>query len=155
VRFGRYGKFIACNNFPNCKYTEKTAEEKKVETENSGEVCPECCAPMVVKRGKYGAFLGCSKYPDCKGIKKITSDKTTGVKCPKCEKGLPAGASAKAGEILERRSRKGRLFYGCSAYPKCDFSLWNRPTGKTCPKCGSLMVYGMKGEEKCSSKECK
>lgn len=59
VRFGRYGKFIACNNFPNCKYTEKTAEEKKVETENSGEVCPECGAPMVVKRGKYGAFLGC------------------------------------------------------------------------------------------------
>ena len=145
VRFGRFGKFIACNNFPKCKYTEKTTEEKKVEDENSGEVCPECGAPMVVKRGKYGAFLGCSKYPDCKGIKKITSDKTTGVKCPKCQNG----------EILERRSRKGRLFYGCSAYPKCDFSLWNRPTGKTCEKCGSLMVYQMKGEEKCSNKECK
>jgi len=145
VRFGRFGKFIACNNFPNCKYTEKTAEEKKVEEENSGETCPECGAPMVVKRGKFGAFLGCSKYPDCKGIKKITSDKTTGVKCPKCQ----------TGEILERRSRKGRLFYGCSAYPKCDFSLWNRPSGKTCEKCGSLMVFQMKGMEKCSSKECK
>ncbi|MDI6777717.1 MAG: type I DNA topoisomerase [Patescibacteria group bacterium] len=145
VRFGRFGKFIACNNFPKCKYTEKTAEEKKVEDENSGETCDKCGAPMVVKRGKYGAFLGCSKYPDCKNIKKITSDKTTGVKCPKCEKG----------EILERRSRKGRLFYGCSAYPKCDFSLWNRPTGKKCEKCGSLMVYQMKGTEKCSNKECK
>ena len=145
VRFGRFGKFIACNNFPKCKYTEKTTEEKKVEDENSGEVCPECGAPMVVKRGKYGAFLGCSKYPDCKGIKKITSDKTTGVKCPKCQNG----------EILERRSRKGRLFYGCSAYPKCDFSLWNRPSGKTCEKCGSLMVFQMKGTEKCSNKECK
>jgi DNA topoisomerase-1 len=144
VRFGRFGKFIACNNFPNCKYTEKTAEEKKVEDENSGEVCPECGAPMVVKRGKYGAFLGCSKYPDCKGIKKITSDKTTGVKCPQCKKG----------EILERRSRKGRLFYGCSEYPKCDFSLWNRPSGKLCQKCGSLMVFQMKGTEKCSNKEC-
>lgn len=145
VRFGRFGKFIACNNFPKCKYTEKTAEEKKIEDENSGEVCPECGAPMVVKRGKYGAFLGCSKYPDCKGIKKITSDKTTGVKCPKCGEG----------EILERRSRKGRLFYGCSAYPKCDFSLWNRPTGKNCEKCGSLMVFAAKGQTKCSNKECK
>ncbi|OGI28338.1 MAG: DNA topoisomerase I, partial [Candidatus Moranbacteria bacterium RIFOXYA1_FULL_44_7] len=145
VRFGRFGKFIACNNFPKCKYTEKTAEEKKVEDENSGEACPECGAPMIVKRGKYGAFLGCSKYPDCKGIKKITSDKTTGVKCPKCG----------VGEILERRSRKGRLFYGCSGYPKCDFSLWNRPSGKTCEKCGSLMVFQMKGTEKCSNKECK
>ncbi len=145
VRFGRFGKFIACNNFPKCKYTEKTAEEKKVEDENSGEVCPECGAPMVVKRGKYGAFLGCSKYPDCKNIKKINNAKSTGVKCPKCQNG----------DILERRSRKGRLFYGCSAYPKCDFSLWNRPTGEKCPKCSSLMVYQMKGTQKCSNKECK
>ncbi|MDD5489988.1 MAG: type I DNA topoisomerase [Candidatus Moranbacteria bacterium] len=151
VRFGRFGKFIACNNFPKCKYTEKTAEEKKVEEENSSETCPECGAPMVVKRGKYGAFLGCSKYPDCKGIKKITSDKTTGVKCPKC----PPTGDRPQGDILERRSRKGRLFYGCSNYPHCDFSLWNRPTGKTCEKCGSLMVFAAKGETKCSNKECK
>lgn len=145
VRFGRYGKFIACNNFPNCKYTEKTEEEKKLEQENSGEVCDKCGASMVVKRGKYGAFLGCSKYPECKNIKKINTAKSTGAKCPKCEKG----------EILERHSRKGRLFYGCSEYPKCDFSLWNRPTGKNCEKCGSLMVYQMKGEKKCSNKKCK
>lgn len=145
VCFGRYGKFIACNNFPKCKYTEKTAEEKKIEQENNSEVCPKCSAPMVIKRGKFGVFLGCSKYPKCKGIKKITSDKTTNVKCPKC----------KIGEILERRSRKGRLFYGCSEYPKCDFSLWNRPTGKVCEKCGSLIIFQMKGTEKCSNKECK
>jgi len=145
VRFGRYGKFIACNNFPNCRYTEKTAEEKKIEAENDGEKCDKCGAPMVVKRGKYGAFLGCSRYPDCKNIKKINTAKSTGAKCPKCEKG----------EILERHSRKGRLFYGCSEYPKCDFSLWNRPTGKKCEKCGGLMVYQMNGKEKCSNKECK
>ena len=151
VRFGRFGKFIACNNFPNCRYTEKTEEDKKIEQENSGETCDKCGAPMVLKRGKYGAFLGCSKYPDCKNIKKITSDKTTGVKCPKC----PPTGDRPQGDILERRSRKGRLFYGCSNYPHCDFSLWNRPTGKTCEKCGSLMVYQIKGKEKCSNKECK
>lgn len=144
VRFGRYGKFIACNNFPKCKYTEKTEEEKKLEQENSGEVCDKCGAPMVVKRGKYGAFLGCSRYPECKNLKKINTAKSTGAKCPKCGNG----------EILELRSRKGRLFYGCSEYPKCDFSLWNRPTGKNCEKCGSLMVYQMKGNEKCSNKNC-
>ncbi len=145
VRFGRFGKFIACNNFPKCKYTEKTDEEKKIDKENSGETCDKCGAPMVVKRGKYGAFLGCSRYPECKNLKKINTAKSTNTKCPKCG----------VGEILERRSRKGRLFYGCSEYPKCDFSLWNRPTGEKCPKCGSLIVFGMKGEKKCSSKECK
>jgi len=145
VRFGKFGKFIACSNFPKCKYTEKTAEGKRIEKENSGENCPQCGAPMTVRRGRFGSFLGCSRYPDCKGIKKINSDKTTGVKCPKCGKG----------EIIERRSKKGRLFYGCSEYPKCDFSLWNRPSGKICEKCGSLMVYQMNRKEKCSNKECR
>lgn len=141
VRFGKYGKFIACNNFPNCRYTEKTEEEKKIEKENGGEVCDKCGAPMAVKRGKYGAFLGCSRYPECKNIKKINTAKSTGAKCPKCH---PTGDRPQ-GDIVERRSKRGRLFYGCSEYPKCDFSLWNRPAGEKCEKCGSLMVYEMKG----------
>lgn len=143
VRFGRYGKFIACANFPNCRYTEKTAEERKVETENSGEICDKCSSPMVVKRGKYGAFLGCSKYPDCNGIKRI--ENKTGLKCPRC----------KSGDILERKSKRGRTFYGCSRYPDCDFSLWNKPTGELCKNCGNPMIYEMKGGTKCSNKECK
>jgi len=142
VRFGRFGKFIACNNFPKCKYTEKTKEEQKIEKENSGEKCEKCGAPMVVKRGKYGAFLGCSKYPECKNIKKI--QKKIGMRCPKC----------KEGEILERRSKRGKTFYGCSRYPDCDFSLWNKPTGEICQKCGGPMIYDMKNETKCSNKEC-
>ncbi len=142
VKFGRFGKFIACNKFPDCRYTEKTAEEEKIEKENSGEACEKCGAPMVVKRGKYGAFLGCSRYPECKNIKKI--QKKTGLKCPKC----------KEGDILERRSKRGKTFYGCSRYPECDFSLWNKPTGKTCEKCSSPMIYDMKKGEKCSNKEC-
>jgi DNA topoisomerase I len=142
VRFGRYGKFIACNNYPNCKYTEKTEEEKKVEEENSGEKCEKCGSPMVVKRGKYGSFLGCSKYPDCKNLKKIQNK--IGIKCPKC----------KEGDILERRSKRGKTFYGCSRYPDCDFSLWNKPTGEICKTCSSLMIYDMKNGTKCSNKEC-
>jgi DNA topoisomerase I len=142
MKFGRFGKFIACLKYPECKYTEKTAEEKKEEDENSGEVCEKCGAPMVVKRGRFGAFLGCSKYPECKTIKSIA--KKTGVRCPKC----------KEGDILERKSKKGRVFYGCSKYPACDFSLWNKPSGQLCPKCQNPMVYQVKGKEKCSNKEC-
>jgi DNA topoisomerase I len=142
MKFGRFGKFIACMKYPECRFTEKTAEEKKEEDENSGEVCEKCGSPMVLKRGRFGAFLGCSKYPECKNIKSIA--KKTGVKCPKC----------KEGDILERKSKRGRIFYGCSKYPACDFSLWNKPTGELCPKCQNPMVYQMKGKEKCSNKEC-
>ncbi|MDP1845217.1 MAG: type I DNA topoisomerase [Candidatus Moranbacteria bacterium] len=142
MKFGRFGKFIACMKYPECKYTEKTAEEKKEEAENSGHICEKCGAPMVVKRGRFGAFLGCSRYPECKTIQKI--ENKTGVKCPKC----------KVGDILERKSKRGRIFYGCSKYPACDFSLWNKPTGELCPKCQNPMVYQTKGKEKCSNKEC-
>lgn len=142
VKFGRFGKFIACSNYPNCRYTEKTAAEKKIDEENSGEICELCGAPMVVKRGRFGTFLGCSKYPECKNIKKI--EKKTGIICPKCGKG----------EIVERKSKRGRLFFGCNAYPNCDFALWNKPTGEKCPKCKSLLVFAAKGKAKCSNKEC-
>ena len=142
MKFGRFGKFIACMKYPECKYTEKTAEEQKEEDENSGEVCEKCGAPMVVKRGRFGAFLGCSKYPECKTIKSIA--KKTGVKCPKCHEG----------DILERKSKKGRLFFGCSKYPACDFSLWNKPTGEICPKCQGLLTFQAKGKVKCGNKEC-
>lgn len=142
VKHGRFGKFIACANYPNCKHTEKTAEEKKVDDENSGEVCDKCGAPMVVKRGRFGSFLGCSKYPDCKGIKRI--ENKTGVKCPACGKG----------EIVERKSKRGKSFYGCNNYPACKTAFWSKPTGETCPTCSSLLVFAAKGKVKCSKKEC-
>ncbi|MFA5777340.1 MAG: type I DNA topoisomerase [Parcubacteria group bacterium] len=143
VKFGRFGKFIACVNFPSCRYTEKTEAEKKVEEENSGIICDKCGAPMVVKRGRFGAFLGCSRYPDCKGIQRI--ENKTGLKCPKCG----------VGDIVERKSKRGKMFYGCSSYPKCDFALWSKPTGEKCPTCGALLVFAPKGIVRCSSKECK
>jgi len=143
MKFGRFGKFIACSNYPSCKYTEKTESEKKVDEQHAGEVCEICGAPMLVKRGRFGTFLGCSNYPECKGIKRI--ENKTGITCPKCQ----------VGEIVERKSKKGRVFFGCNTYPKCDFALWNKPTGEKCPKCSSLLVFAAKGKTKCSDKECK
>lgn len=143
VKFGRFGKFIACTNYPTCKHTEKTDAEKKVDEEHANEICEVCGAPMVVKRGKFGTFLGCSNYPECKGIKKI--EKKTGITCPKCN----------IGDIVERKSKKGRLFFGCNTYPKCDFAMWSKPTGEKCPQCSSLLMFAAKGKTKCSNKECK
>ena len=147
VKFGRFGKFIACSNYPECRYTEKTAAEKeiqeKIEKETGTEKCELCGAPMAIKRGKYGMFLGCSNYPNCKNIKKIESK--TGVKCPECG----------VGEIVERKSKRGRVVYGCNKYPNCKFALWTKPTGEKCPDCGSLLTFAAKGKVKCSNKECK
>ena len=142
MKFGRFGKFIACQNYPTCKYTEKTESEKKEEEENSGIICDKCGAPMTVKRGRFGAFLGCSKYPECKNIMNI--EKKTGVKCPKCEKG----------DVIERKSKKGKMFYGCNKYPECDFVMWNKPTGEACPTCGQPLAFAAKGKITCSNKEC-
>jgi DNA topoisomerase-1 len=147
VKFGRFGKFVACSNFPNCRHTEKTEAEKKeteeIEKTNVIKKCELCGAAMVVKRGKFGMFLGCSNYPNCKNIKKI--ENKTGVKCPKCS----------AGDIVEKKSKRGKSFFGCNTYPKCDFALWNKPTGEKCPDCQSLLVFAAKGKIKCSNKECK
>lgn len=142
VKFGRFGKFIACSKYPECKHTEKTAEEQKEDEENSGIICDKCGAPMVVKRGRFGAFLGCSKYPECKNIMKI--EQKTGLKCPKCG----------VGDVVGRKSKRGKMFYGCNKYPDCDFVMWNKPTGENCPNCGQPLAFAAKGKIKCSNKEC-
>lgn len=142
LKFGRFGKFIACSNYPTCKYTEKTESEKKEDEENSGIVCDKCGAPMVVKRGRFGAFLGCSKYPECKNIMNI--EHKTGIKCPKCQ----------VGDVIARKSKKGKMFYGCNKYPACDFVMWNKPTGEMCPKCSQPLAFAAKGKIKCGNKDC-
>ncbi|MBX4187029.1 MAG: type I DNA topoisomerase [Candidatus Doudnabacteria bacterium] len=141
IKFGRFGKFIACSNYPECKYTRPMPEEQKMIEENSGEICEKCGKPMVVKFGRFGAFLGCSGYPDCKNIKKI--QKGTGVICPKCGEG----------ELVERRSKRG-IFYSCSKYPQCKFLMNGKPTGEKCPQSGDLLMETKNGTLKCSNKEC-
>jgi DNA topoisomerase-1 len=141
IKFGRFGKFIACSNYPECKYTRPMPEEQKIIEENSGVICDVCGKPMVVKFGRFGAFLGCSGYPECKNIKKI--QKGTGVTCPLCGEG----------ELVERKSKRG-IFYSCSKYPKCKFALNGKPTGEKCPKTGDLLIETKNGIIKCSNKDC-
>lgn len=141
IKFGRFGKFIACSNYPDCKYTRPLPEEQKIIDENSGEICDKCGKPMVVKFGRFGSFLGCSGYPECKNIKKI--QKGTGVACPKCGEG----------EMIEKKSKRG-IFYSCSKYPECKFILPTKPTGEKCPKSNDLLIYAKDGMIKCSNKEC-
>ncbi|MBI1833654.1 MAG: type I DNA topoisomerase [Candidatus Andersenbacteria bacterium] len=143
IKLGRFGKFKACSNYPDCKHTEPIGEEKELQQEHTGEMCPDCGKPLVVKRGRFGPFLGCSGYPDCKHIKKI--EKEIGVNCPKCGEG----------KIIEKRSRRGKIFFACNRYPKCENAYWSKPNGEKCPTCDSLLVYGAKNTIRCSNKECK
>ena len=96
----------------------------------TGETCPECGGDLVIRKGKYGEFVACSNYPTCKYIKKEKKEVNEVCKCPKCDKGM----------IVERKTKKGKIFYGCNNYPKCQYALWYKPTGEICPKCGELIV---------------
>ena len=132
IRWGRFGKFLSCSAYPECKNAKmySTNEEGKVMVEELPTVeekCPQCDSPMVVKEGRYGKFLACTRYPDCKGTRSIS----TGVPCPQkeCE-----------GSLVQRRTRKGRMFYGCSNYPDCTFAMWEKPIPRTCPQCGATFL---------------
>lgn len=142
IKLGRFGKFKACSNYPDCKYTEPVGEEKKMQAEATDKICPECGKPVVVRHGRFGPFFGCSGYPTCKYIEKM--ERKTGATCPKCGKG----------EIIEKRSKHGKTFYACNQYPDCKNAYWSKPTGEKCPRCESLLLYGAKNTVRCSNKEC-
>ncbi|MFH1426338.1 MAG: type I DNA topoisomerase [Candidatus Kerfeldbacteria bacterium] len=144
IKMGRYGKFLACTGYPDCKTTKPLDENGEPAPEEKSDVkCDKCGADMVQKHGRFGPFLGCSNYPDCKNI--VNIEKTTGVKCPKCGKG----------DIIEKKSRRGKTFYACNKYPDYENAYWSKPTGEKCPDCDSLLVYGAKNTVRCSNKECK
>jgi DNA topoisomerase-1 len=134
VKLGRYGKFLACTGYPECKYARplnKNGEEQVApEPEMTDQKCDKCGEPMVIKQGRYGKFLGCSAYPKCKNIQPLEKPKDTGIQCPECGKGT----------FLEKKSRRGKVFYSCSQYPKCKNALWNKPIDRPCPKCGAPFV---------------
>ena len=112
---------------------EEEMEKVEIKDEPAGEDCEVCGAPMVIKMGRYGKFMACSNFPDCRNTKAIV--KTIGVTCPKC----------KDGDVVERKSKKNRLFYGCSNYPECDFISWDKPIGRDCPKCNHYLMQHKKG----------
>ncbi|KKR09451.1 MAG: topoisomerase protein, partial [Parcubacteria group bacterium GW2011_GWA2_39_18] len=139
IKIGRFGKFLACSKYPDCKTTQPLVGSEEHQ-ENLGN-CPDCGHSLVAKRGRFGAFIACSNYPTCHFTQK--NEKPTGIKCPKCE----------SGDIVIKKSKRGKIFYACNKYPACDFSLWNKPTGEKCALCQSLMVE--KGKKTlCSNSEC-
>lgn len=128
IRLGKRGRFIGCTGYPECDYTQDLstqAGEKSEPEVVEGRECPDCKGALHIKTGRYGRFIGCSSYPDCKFIEPLEKPADTGVECPKCN----------AAKILKRKSRKGKIFFSCAAYPKCDYALWNEPIDKQCPQC--------------------
>ena len=152
IRLGKRGKFVGCSGFPACDYTrnlngEQETSEATVTVE--GRSCPKCGSGLVIKNGPYGKFIGCSSYPKCKFIESLNKPRDSGVVCPQC----------KAGNLIERRSRYGKVFYSCSTYPKCNYAVWNPPVAQSCPKCKwpvlTLKTTKRRGAELvCPVKEC-
>lgn len=147
-KMGRYGKFLACPGYPQCrnvKSVDKDGNLVEEESEESDVVCENCGAKMVVKRGRYGKFLACPNYPQCKNIKSI--DEEIGVKCEKC-----------GGQLVKKRSKKGKVFYGCKNYPSCDTIYWNLPVEDICPHCGRHLVSKTNKKQEtivyCENKDC-
>jgi DNA topoisomerase-1 len=128
LRRGRYGPFLACSSYPDCKNTRKVTTGKDGKAEAKADVlldeeCPKCSSKLSVKQGRFGEFTACSSYPKCRFVKM----KETGVACPECS----------AGNVVERRSKRGKLFFGCSEFPDCNFVTWKKPVGKKCPDCNA------------------
>ena len=123
LKKGRFGTFYACSGYPDCKTTKQIGGAQKKPDVQLDEKCPQCGNNMVQKYGRFGEFTACSNYPTCKYVKQ----KTIGVKCPECTDG----------EVVERRSKRGKTFYGCNRYPDCTFVAWGRPVAEKCPDCGS------------------
>lgn len=161
IKVGKNGHFLACSGYPDCSYSRDYVrnEKGKIEPveplpeETTDKVCDKCGRPMVLKQGKYGSFLACSGFPECKQTQSLNAGangKGTGVPCPE------AGCE---GEIFEKRSRRGKIFYGCNRFPDCTFALWDRPVARPCPRCNAsfLVEKNTKKEGKflaCATKEC-
>lgn len=160
IKSGRYGQFLSCSDYPECNGAKKIKDLKPSDTEIPvlkamiGEEqepspalekpCPECGGQLVRKRGRYGEFIACGNYPDCTYIHK----ETIGVTCPKCTKG----------EIQQKKSKKGKIFFSCVRYPDCDFISWDKPNGEKCPACNAATLYEKNRKKNpvvyCQNKEC-
>ena len=144
LKRGRFGQFMACTGYPDCKTTRRLDQGKKVPDIPLDELCPKCGRNMMIRHGRYGEFTTCSGYPECKYVKQ----NFIGVKCPEC----------KDGELVEKRARKGNTFYGCGNYPNCKFTSAHKPIPEKCPSCGSeyLVEKNLKAGPviACPNKEC-
>ncbi len=158
VKWGKNGEFLACPDYPDCKFTSNfvrlddgTIEIE--EPEETGEVCDQCSSPMQYKWGRYGKFLGCSAYPECKNVRSLNRPVPLGLACP------PTPLGCGEGEMMRKVSRRGRVFYGCSRYPDCDFALWDKPVDAPCPECEAVFVVEKTTKRagtvrRCPNEEC-
>lgn len=150
IRLGKRGRFIGCSGYPECDYTRNLSEDQNTEpTVIEDRACPDCGSQLIIRHGRYGEFIGCSNYPKCKHIEAIEKVVGDPVECPVCHKG----------KIVQRKSRRGKVFYSCNQYPDCTYALWNPPINEKCPNCDwpilTLKTTKTKGEEKvCPQKEC-
>ena len=137
VKKGRWGDFLACTGYPECKTTRRIKKDGQLAAVDKPleEKCPECGSQLMLKHGPFGEYVACSRRPECSYIKQDTLE----IACPKpnCK-----------GELVRRKSRRGKFFYGCTAYPKCDFTVWDQPVKTSCPKCGAAFLL-----EKVTKKE--
>ncbi len=199
IKWGRYGQFMACSGYPECRNTQELAGQSQGEGQQPQEIneeCPKCGKPMVLRRGRFGPFLACSGYPECKTTRRIQVTESGAIEakkeqildenCPKCGQKLlvkhgrfgeftacsnypecryiklkEVGVTCPkdGGAIVERRSRRGRTFYGCKNYPACDFVMWKKPVAKACPKCKAPYVLENRTKREgeflyCGNEEC-
>jgi DNA topoisomerase-1 len=145
IKWGRHGRFMACSGYPKCKNTRPLeGQEPQPPAQVTEETCDACGSPMVLKSGRFGKFLACSRYPECKTTKPLS----IGITCPE-----------DGGNIVERRTKRGKSFWSCSNYPKCTFATWNRPVAQPCPQCGAEFLFEKRDKTGqvtrfCHKKEC-
>jgi DNA topoisomerase-1 len=149
IKWGRHGRFVACSGFPDCKNTKPIVDkgagqsEQEAKAEETDEKCEKCGSPMLLKSGRFGRFLACSNYPKCKTTKGLG----IGIPCPE-----------DGGDIVERRTKKGKVFFSCGNYPRCKFATWYRPVAQKCPECGSPVLVEKRTRKEevlaCLKKEC-
>jgi DNA topoisomerase-1 len=129
LRLGKRDRFIGCTGYPDCSYTRAVVEQPEEAAQDNelieGRECPDCGGQLKIKHGRYGKFIGCGNYPKCKHIESLNKPADTGVECPEC----------KQGKIVQRKSRRGKIFFSCSRYPDCKYALWNEPIAQPCPTC--------------------
>lgn len=161
IKIGRNGHYLGCDGYPDCTYTRNYIRDEKgkiqpvepAQSEMTDKFCEKCEKPMMLKSGKYGDFLACSGYPDCKNTLSIhpnSNGKPIGIKCPETNC---------TGDVVEKKSKRGNVFYGCSNYPDCTFASWDKPVEKKCPNCGADFLVEKSTKKKgtyllCISKNC-
>ena len=152
MSLGRGGFFIGCSGYPDCKYTRNVDESRENAAPEvvEGRSCPQCDSDLIIRSGRYGKFIGCSNYPNCKFIEPLEKPEDTGVQCPECKKG----------NILKRKSRRGKIFFSCERYPDCKYAIWNQPLAQPCPQCHwpitSIKTTKRSGTQRvCPQQDCK